>query len=327
MARKILLLVVLFIACYMAAHFYIRYKNTVTDDVTKIGRLANCQPSDARTIKIEQFSDGKKQELFFERTDHPAAGIPAVAAMERWSWVMKAPSRGVADPTAIRRIASTLCELYDPTPVRPEEFRAELATRRLARRVEFTMDSGAASSVEFGADQDRSTVIHYKGPEGDKMVRIPDRFLEVVSLPVAEFKNMRLMRLETDNIQKAELTIDGKERFTLERSGADWNVKLNGGLIGAGSEEAAKFLNRLSTLRGIRVMAEDFSAEKCAALKARAVVKAIDLMGQEEKVRFEYGKTGGSLTACSSLGAQEFEVHHDMLPFLDVPLKSVLLKK
>jgi len=323
MARKISLLFVLFIACYMAAHYYIRYKNTVTDDVTKLGRLANCQPNDARAIKIEQATDGKMQALLFERTDKPAPGIPAVAAMEHWSWVMRSPESGVADPTAIRRIASTLCELYDPVPVRAEEFRPETSPRRLARRVEFTFERGPVAVVEFGADLDRSTVIHYQGPEGDKMVRIPDRFLEVVSLPLADFKNMRVMRLETDNIQQATLTIDGKERFSLERAGADWNVLSQGKTVGSGSEEAVKFLNRISTLRGIGVLAEDFTEEKCAQLKPRAVVKVLDLTGREETVRFLYGKAGGDITACSSLGTQEFKVHHDMLPFLDVSLKSI----
>ena len=325
MARKIFTVVALFVVCYMAAHFYIRYKNTVTDDVSKIGRLVECQPNDARTITIWRNIEGRMEELRFERLDQPEPGLPAVTAVARWDWAMRAPSNGVADPTTMRRIASTLCELYDPVPVRAEEFHPEILTRRLARRVVVSLDGGRTATVEFGALADRSTVIRFSGIGPPRLVRITDRFLEVVSLPAGDYKNLRVMRLETDNIQSAKLTIDGKERFSLERAGADWKVLLRGKAVGDGSEEAMKFLNRISTLRGIGVEAEGFPPEKCAALKAYAVVSALGIAGRQETLRFDFGPKG-DIMACSSLGAQEFRVHHDMAQFLDVPLKRVVVK-
>lgn len=325
MARKILGLVFLFVVCYLGMHFYIRHKNTVTDDVTKIGRLAECQPNDARVVTVQQYNDGKPVELRFERIDHPAAGVPAVAAVERWIWVMRTPVAGVADPAAVRRIISTLCELYDPQPVRAEEFRPETATRRLARKVEVAFDNGRTSTVEFGMLTDRSTVVRYSGPEGDKVVRIPDGFVEVASLPTGEYKNLRVMRLEADNIQQAVLNIDGKERFTLERAGADWKVLQDGKMLGRASDEAGKFINRVSTLRAIGVISEDFPGEACSRLAPKVKVNLLDISGRQEVVRYAYGATG-DVIACSSLGAQEFKVHRDMVPYLEINAKSLLAK-
>ena len=46
MTKKISGLFLIFIACYLGAHFYIRHKNTVYDDVSKIGRLIECEQNE-----------------------------------------------------------------------------------------------------------------------------------------------------------------------------------------------------------------------------------------------------------------------------------------
>jgi hypothetical protein len=325
MARKIFAVVALFVVCYLGAHFYIRHKNTVTDDVTKVGRLASCQPNDARAITIEQRVEGKPVELRFERVDRPPPGVPSVTAVERWIWVMRTPVAGVADPATVRRIVSTMCGLYDPRDVRADEFRPETATRRLAHRVEITFENGKTSSVEFGALADSATVVHYAGPEGERTVRIPQDFLQVTSRPTGEYKNLRVMRLDADNIQQTTLSIDGKERFTLERAGSDWKVLNDGKMLGQGSDEAGKFLNRVSTLLAIGVVSEDFPDERCAAIPTKVKVSLLDISGRQEVVRFAYGPAGDVL-ACSSMGAQEFKVHRDMVPYLEITPKSILKK-
>jgi hypothetical protein len=161
--------------------------------------------------------------------------------------------------------------------------------------------------------------------KSDRFFRIPHLFQQVTSLPPEAYRNLRVMKIDADNVQRASLTIDGKERFTLEREGADWRVMLHGKAVGKGSDDAGRFVNRLSTLRAVGVRAEGFSAEECAAMKARAVLTVQGVGEKEETVRFDYGRRG-NLKACSTLGTQQFEVHHDLLPFLDVPLLRVVGK-
>jgi hypothetical protein len=329
MARKLILLIALFVAFYLAAHLYIRRRNTVTDDVTKIFRLVECQPNDVKSLTIQQNNEGKAQEIHFERLDKPEPGIPAVTAVSRWEWKLASPPGGEADPVLVRRIASTICELYEPIPVRDEFFGLKSATRRLARKVTAALSGENTDryiSFEFGAMNDRSTVVHFDdGAHGVRAYKIPDRFLQVTSLPPEEFRNLRVMRLDADNVQQATLTVDGKERFTLERAGADWKVLLGGKEKGDGAEEAGRFLNRISTLRALEVLDVAYGPKACESAKAKAVLRVHGIAGREETLRFDYGR-GGDISACSSLGTQKFRVHRDLLKYLDIPLRNVLAK-
>ncbi len=335
MLKKLLGVFVIFVAAYMGAHYYIRWKNTVYDDVTKIGRLVECSPNDFRALAVRLAGLGEAGELRFERTDQPEPGVPAITQVARWRWRMSKPISAEADPDHVRRIASTICELYDPTPLRageggtaPDESHAGHA-----ELVEAKLDGdGKPRIITFvftGAqpEQRTNTVLKSENVEAARSYRIPDHLQQVSSLPVEEFRNKRVMRSEADNVQQIELSINGKERFTLEREGGDWVVLADGKKLGAGSDEAAKFVNRMTTLRAIDVKTENFGVQDCAEkLRNSATVVTKDVTGYTERVRFEFGKSGNVL-ACSTLGTQEFEVHRDVLPFLDVPVKSVLAKK
>lgn len=327
MAKKILAIVFLFVAFYMGAHFYIRWKNTVTDDVTKISRMVECQPNDLRSLVIQQAVEGKTEELRLERVDQPETGVPAVTAMARWEWRFTQPVTGEADPTLVRRIASTICELYDPIPVRPDDFHPEVSPNRLARRVEAKLVAeGKEQTVafEFGVLADRNTVIRYHDGSGkERTYKIPDRFLQVASVPPEGLRNLRVMKIEADNVQQATLKIDGKERFTLERAGADWKVLQAGKEKGEGSEEAERFVNRLSTLRALDVESPAYSSSDCLAAKAKVVFSVHAIGGREETLRFDYGR-GGDVAGCSTLGSQKFRVHRDLVKYLEIPVGKVL---
>jgi len=330
MVRKIITLVVLFVVFYMSAHYYIRWKNTVTDDVTKISRLVECHPNDLRALRIQQRTEeGKPEELSFERVDQPQPGVPAVTAAERWEWKYVKPFPGEAEPVLIRRIASTICELYDPISLRDEDMKPDTMSHRHAERLEATLatKSGPQNYIfEFGAvSPDHSNVIRFTGPGGTRVLRIPDHFLQAASLTPEAYRNLRVMRLEADNVERAELKIDGKERFTLERAGADWKVLLGGKEKGEGSEEASRFINRVSTLRAIGVDSPEYSPKDCESSPAKAVLNMHGVAGREEILRFNYGKAG-DVAACSSARTMKFRVHHDLLQFLDIPMKSVLAK-
>lgn len=328
MARKILSLLALFIAFYLGAHFYIRWKNTVHDDVTKISRAVECQPNDFRALTLVQADGNKREEIRLERVDSPTGGLPSAVALAQWQWKIASPLAGEADAVLIRRIAATICELYDPIPVRETDFQPETATRRLAREVSAVLvSSGQEKKIkfEFGAWQDRQTVVRYTN-ESQKVrtLKIPDRFLQVTSVPPEEFRNLRVMRLDGDNVQRAVLRIDGKERFTLERAGADWSVLIAGKEKGQGSEEADRFVNRLSTLKALSVEEEGFSREACAKMPAKAVISFLGVADKDEELRFQYGAQG-DLTGCSTRGTQKFRVHRDLVKYVDIPIRKVLV--
>jgi hypothetical protein len=308
----------------MGAHYYIRWRNTVTDDVTKLGRIVECQANDVRAIRINGVIEGKPQELAFERLDHPIPGIPPAADLEQWQWKMSSPLAGVADPALIRRIASALCELYDPIPVRSSDFRLGPEEKKLEATLATSVGE-AKVHFEFGVLSRPSTVIRYFGFGQERTVRIPDLFLETISLPIEKYRNKKVLNLDADNIQRATLKVEGKERFTLERAGGDWKVFQNGKEKGAGNAEAGKFVNRISTLEAIEIVAEGFYAPECNSLKANALVQVQDVLGKVSEIRFAYSPNS-DLTACSTRGSQKFRIHRDFLPYLDISTKNVLPK-
>ncbi len=327
MAKKIIGLALIFIGFYLGAHFYIRWKNTVTDDVTKVSRMVDCQPNELRALTIEQSAEGKTERLHFDRVDQAPPGMPAATALARWEWKYSAPLGGEADPVLVRRIASTICELYDPIPMKAEDFHPETSPDRLVRRLEAKLVSDGKErnlSFEFGALADRSTVVRYRGEAGpERTFKIPDRFSQVASVAPDTFRNLRVMKIEADNVQRATLQIDGKERFTLERAGAEWKVLVAGKEKGDGAEEADRFVNRISTLRALGVESPAYTADDCRAARAKAVFSVHAIGGREEVLRFNYDRAG-DVAGCSTLGTQKFRVHRDLVKYLDVPVRKVL---
>lgn len=327
--RRVLTLLVIFVAFYMGAHYWIRWRNTVTDDVTKISRLVECEPNGMRRLKLVREVGGKAEELRFERVDQPEPGLTPAMQFARSEWKYVSPFEGEADPVALRRVASVICELYDPVPMRKEDAQGGPgADGARALTASFSGPGGALDvAFEFGplSGGGRSSAIRFQGGGSERTVGIPSQLFQAASLAPEAYRNYRVMRVEGDNVQVVSLAVDGKERFSLERNGADWSV-LAGGKQRPGSEAAGRFLNRLASLRAIGIEDPAYSPERCAQDKARAVVGLRAVAGREETLRFSYGKTG-NMVACSTDRSTKFLVHRDLLKFLDVSAASVTAQK
>lgn len=324
-------LFVVLVATYLGAHYWIRAKNTVRDDVSKVSSLVECEPNDVRSISITQVLNGKSEELEFSRVDQAAPGVPAASAYAQADWRYVKPSQGEADSTLLRRIASTVCELYDPIMLK--DGIADKAGESSVRKAEllqvaFKGKSGEKKlSFQFGSPgADRMmTVVVKEDANEERAAKIPVQLLQAVSLPPEQYQSLQVMRTDADNIQTATLRIDGKERFTLERLGSDWKILENGKDKGAASEEANRFVNRLATLKAIGVMEPSYGPELCRTSKARAVLDVRGVAGREETVHFDYGRSG-EVAVCSTARTMKFRVHRDLVKYLDVPAKSLVVK-
>ncbi|HEY8280349.1 MAG TPA: DUF4340 domain-containing protein [Bdellovibrionota bacterium] len=332
MARKLSALAIIFVVFYLCAHYYIRWRNTVTDDVTKLSRLVDCDPADFRSIQIRQISEGKIQELKFERVDMPEPGLSPAMVAARWEWKYAEPDLGEADPVWMRRIASTICELYDPVPLRPDAFQPVREGTHYAVRLTATLGaeglqgSGGLQKAEFdfGARApDRTATLRYRSGSEERVVRISERFQQMASLPPEEFRNLRVMRLEADNVQRVSLKIGGKERFSMERTGADWKILRGGKELGQGMDGANRFLNRLASLKALGVEKLDYGSKECEGSKAKAVLELSAVGDRDETLRFDYGRSG-EVSACSTARRTKFRVHHEIVRYLDVPASAVL---
>lgn len=326
MGRKIAVIVVVFLAFYLGAHFYIRWKNTVTDDVSKISRLVDCDPNELKALKISPKGGNPDGELVFQRSDQPRAGLSPSIQLSFSEWKLANP-KGEADSGMMIRFASMFCELYDPIPTKESEFTPGEAA---AEKIVFDLQGGnqpGEHTLFFGnTSSDRLNVVKYRAPNGDeRFLKIQPKILQLAGLAPKEFLNMKVMRMSADNVMVASVFDGQKEKFTLERQDDGWRVLNAGKLLGKGSVEAAKYINRLTTLRAIKVNEEALSPTACDPTASRMRVQLSGVEDRKETLYFQYGKTG-NLSVCNSARDALFTVHRDLVPYIEAPTKELIEK-
>jgi hypothetical protein len=322
MARKIASLVLLFAAFYMGGHYWIRWKNRITDDTTKSTRLVECDPNQIAKMTITQSLQGEKTELSFERVDARAEGLNSSAQLAASDW--RFVGKGEADLLVVSRMASMLCELYDPIPMRAQEA-ALAADSRHAQNLVFELsDKGETKSLEIrfiAPTQDRMMLVEYQG----KFYKILPELFRLSSQETKHYLNYRVVRMSPDTIHAASFIVDGKERFTLEREGAEWRILAAGKVMGRGSEEAGRFVNRISTLRALEIAASDFSRESCEKEKHKVRVELSGLANKKETVYFSGAKSKqDKISACSTGRLARFMVHQDLMKYLNQPVNKLI---
>ncbi|MGZ3713215.1 MAG: DUF4340 domain-containing protein [Bdellovibrionota bacterium] len=322
MAKKIATLLAIFVAFYMGAHFYIRWKNRIEVDTIKTSSLIECDANQVRSLKVLQREGVAETVVSFDRTDTPEQGVPLAAQLARADWKENSPAAGEADTATMNRLASLVCELYDPIPQTAKDFVDESVPDRRVHRLEILLNKNGKEErheIDFGqVTSDRQNVIRYRSPGSERVVKIPVQLLQVASLPPQQFINRRVLRVTADNVQAAVISFGGKERFTIERAGADWHVT-TGGKERKPLYEVERFLNTFATLRALEVKPAPGEAASCAAKIHTMSIAMTTITGKKEIVGFDYGKSGPVL-ACNSTRESLFTVHRDMVPHLDLPL-------
>lgn len=324
MVKKIAIILLVFVCFYLGAHFYIRWKNRVTDDSSKVTQLVACDPNEVKGIKIAG-KDGK--ELLFTRVDQAAAGVPPAAQLAAAEWKYESPLSGEADAAAMIRFASMFCEIYDPAPTRDEEYAPGAAP---VESVTFNLGEKGEHTLRFGKTaEERMVVTRYEGGGSSRTVKIQPKIMQLASQPAAAYLNTRVMRMTADNINVATVYRGSKESFALERRGDGWRVMAAGKEIGPGSEEAQKFVNRLSTLKALKVDSEALNPANCDRAQSQISVELTGVGDRKEALFFQYqpepkgkGKARG-VTVCNTARDALFTVHRDLIPYIEVPAEKL----
>lgn len=324
MAKKILISLTILVALYLGLHFYLRHKRTITDDVTKLGRLAECDPNTISRIQINR----DKESVTYERKDEATAGTPASLSLSNSEWYATGTIKGEADSSLLSRFATMVCETYDPIPARESDF-AELPepTKASIAFSEIKEGKNINHLIGFGAQtSDRMTLIRYVSPDGGvKVFKIPTKLYQLVSQPAKSTLNRRVARVKSDNIMKMVVKNKKKEIFQLERTDSGWAVIEKNKNLGVSPEEADKFINRLTTLNAVEISSDGLSPQYCEPGSAdwELQMSGVTAAMQAESVFFTVNKTG-PLKACSSARNTLFFVHRDFLKYLQVSPKSLL---
>lgn len=320
MPRKIFTLILVFAGFYMAGHYWIRWRNRVADDTTKTNRLVECDPNQVTRIRITQGTEN----LSFNRVDNKQEGMPANAQLARSEWRFSGEEGKEADAPALARVASMFCQIYDPVPMRSANAAPAAGSGRADSIFIETSEKGEARQYELRyltETQDKMILVEYQG----KAYKIMKELFLAASLPPGAFVNYRVARMTPDSIQAASFIIDGRERFTLEREGSDWRVLSAGKVMGKGSDEAGRFVNRISTLLALEVKDAQISAEQCEKGAHKVRVELTGLANRRETIYFDNkAPAKGRLSACSTARPSLFMVHADLMKYFNQPVKKLM---
>jgi hypothetical protein len=324
MWKKILVILFVFVGFYLAAHFYIRWKNTVTDNVTKLGKLIPCEPNEVDSFEFGS-TTGALQEV--RRVDQKKSGEPPAIQFENSEWKLVGTPTMEADQVITTAIVSGACEIYDPIPTKESEFsEAGTAIKKLVVRISKSgkLDTWGLDYISSAANR----VVYLKAtdPSGDiKYYKTQTKLLPLISLSVKEMANLRFMRMLADNINKVTVNVKGREEFSMERNGDHWDIFQAGKKLGKGSEESVKFVNRFTTLKALSADYDQLNPSMCDPKIAKASVILEGIANKKEILAFDYEKNG-PIRACNSEREAVFTIHKDFATYLNVGVEKLLAK-
>ena len=296
-----------------------------------------CVSQDVRELTVEvahaESGGASPDSVRLVRTDTPDPDLPEAAVNLRASWEITEPNLGEADALFAQRIIGDLC--YLPTAQRIE--RPDLSALGLENpraQVKLEIDSlGPQPKViwkfQFGSalpDRRVSLRIERAG-EPSLTYSIPDKFFQLLTVPADRFRNRRVLHMPLDRIDAVKVIADGRERFQLERAGADWRLLAGGKELPASTDAIVSFVNRLGTLRALEVLESRVSAEDCRKQAAAFELRFEGMDRSQETVRFgrprdPSGENRERILACGSARRSLFGVHRDLWKYLNVGAES-----
>ena len=318
MLKKIGYFLIAFVLAYAGGRGWVYFRERASRTTPLSVRLIDCDPNQVRGIRLLG-KDGNTLE--FKRTDAPRAGVPSSAQLSASQWMMQGSPEQEADASVLSRLASMACDLYNPTPAEGETFGESAGRTKTLELAVQKDDLSGVHSIDFGPmTSDRQALVRYRGAAGDVQVHVTPKLVQLASLQPEEYRNLKVLRLNGDQVMMAAVFDGKKERFTLERDGAGWSIHQAGKKIANGGVPANQYVNRLGTLRGLS--SKPAGGVKCETRPFKMKIALNAVGGREETLYLDYDKAG-NLRGCDSARDTFFEVHRDLLKYVDVPAKSL----
>lgn len=321
MIKKIAFLIVLFLAAYLGAHFYIRESKKIKTDTAILTRLLDCEPNNVKRIKLY---NSQGHEIAFDRVDDLVNGMPSTAQFGMAEWDISMPDMGEGDTQAINRVASTTCESFNPVPINKSSWKGKASNEGITSYIElgFIKDEHEKRArLSFGESYPDKTVdIELKVDEREpEYFRISSKLFNLINEEEKNWKNFKITRMPNDSIQVVSVFLKNQEKFTLEREGISWRKKIGSIDKGLVSEEANKYVNRISTLRALDIKNPNLGKANCESKAKDFKIIFRGLNNNSEIIVIN--KSKNHLFACSSARDSEFIVHGDMLKYLPTSIK------
>jgi len=320
MTRKIAVFLFSFMLAYGVGRAWMYAMKMNAKPAPTSARLIDCDPNQVRGIRLLR-KDGTTLE--FHRLDQPRAGVPSTVQLSSSQWRMMGSPEVEAEASILARLASMACDLYNPHPAEGEKFTESAGAAKGLELVMQKDDVSTVHALDFGPiAADRQALVRYRGAGEPVQVHVTPKLLELSSLPIAEYRNLKVLRLNGDQVMMASVLDGKKERFTLERDGAGWSIHQMEKKVSDGGEKANQYVNRLGTLRALS--AKPAEGAKCEARPFKVRIRLTGVGGRDEDLYLDYDQAG-PIRACDTARDSFFEVHRDLLKYVDVPAKALSL--
>ncbi|NUM88483.1 MAG: hypothetical protein HUU37_04690 [Bdellovibrionales bacterium] len=326
--KKISALVVIFFVAAAGGYFF-KVLRAPKPAAPVDNRLVACDPARVRTIRMERSEKGGAEKIVALRRADSAPGRAFEARVfDQMEWELTEPTLSEADVSLASRLASSFCETTDQVAVTEGSSGDAVPVNRIV--VEEETEHGMKwHELSFaGRLEGRQVRVWVGSPAENRQYRVLPRVAGLIDAPAAAYLNRKVARTLPNNVMRAVLEKGGREVFSLDRSGADWQVISGGGKPAVGSGEAEKFVNRLANLAALDVLpgGDVPGCEKSAAYR----LTFLGVGGRKEVLSF--GAPGNlrgrrALLACSSLRKSAFLVHPDLIQYIDVGPRRLMAVK
>ena len=338
--KKLIILVGMFTLCLGLGYLgFSERKPEPTTSILSWDKPPVCDPNQIREFKLTRFfAQEEREEIIFKRTDPERVGSSETAQRIRTQWSIAQPNYGEAETSMAQRIVSSVCDMPRAVRIKSPNF-TKLGLVDPLIEVSFTIPSeeeeyfvnwrysfgkelpGKKMSMMFSADNVRTMAF-----------TVPRNLKRFLSPPSKSFRNRRVMQMPLDTVDFMRVSMEGKERFTLERAGSEWKIIVNQEEMGTANKTASQFVNRLGTLRAMDILDSNLDSDKCGRLNH---IFAIDVEGvgnRKERILFAkpkelVGRKRIRILACSSRRTTLFGVHSDMWNYLAVDVNSLKRKE
>jgi hypothetical protein len=334
MKKKLIYLVTVFVVALLSGYFWLQWKHQKVLAERAPKAFLTCNKYDISQIELLRRENGGGKRYLFERTDHPKAGLTPETAALSAEWQLTVPEVVEADASLAKMMVQAFCDLYSYQKVENTDLSA-LGLKEPA--VEVVLSAAASKeknwrvrlSNKVPQSANQKHLVYAAIPNGETwdVYLVPPTARMIFFIPKERFNNRRLVKMQVHDVQLAKVFFQGVERFSIERSGGDWQLISAGKNLGV-NEEAGKYINRISTLSAIELLANS-GGEKYCTSKPKELEVEVQLVGvadRRETIRFskpsmQKGKT--LMKACSHSRQAIFGVHPEMWKYLDQSSKAL----
>ncbi len=307
---KVLILIAVFAAAFSLGKLFSQSR-THRFTERSVAKLLDCDPAKVRKIELRG-----RETIVLERTDTASDQLFRSHVLDLLRWDLRTPENREADAARASKLASLACETFNPEPVSSAEKESVVFDGPSVRLVYGSNDQGNFD-LKFSKKIIGRKAFVRVGENGPSF-KVPENILQFFSVSVAELENRRVARITPGNVMMLETWRENKPLINLERNGDGWVLRQGKKVLGNGTAEADRYVNRAVNLYALKI----YSGESPCGKRPEFRLDVSGVSGRKEEWKFIPSKNG--FLVCNSQRDEVFLVHKDIAKYLNIPARRLM---